>query len=77
MDAVTAFLNADMGEEIFVSMDEETADILRKASYSLTDESLHLPDSRYKLAVNALYGVPVAPKRWWLELKTYLLSVGF
>jgi hypothetical protein len=56
MDAVTAFLNADMGEEIFVSMDEETADILRKTSYSLTDKSLHLSDSRYKLAVKALYG---------------------
>ena len=77
MDAVTAFLNADMGEEIFLSMDEETASILREASSTLEDKSLHLSDSRYKLAVKALYGVPVAPKRWWLELKAYLLSIGF
>ncbi len=66
-----------MGEEIFLSMDKETASILREASSALEDKSLHLSDPRHKLAVKALNGVPVVPKRWWLELTAYLLSIGF
>ena len=46
-DFVTAFLNAEPGEEIFVSMDAETAEILREASSDLPEE-MQLTNARFK-----------------------------
>ena len=75
-DFVTAFLNAEPGEEIFVSMDAETAEILREASSDLPEE-MQLTNARFKRLAKSLYGTRIAPRRWWLELKTFLESIGF
>jgi hypothetical protein len=75
-DFVTAFLNAEPGEEIFVSMDAETAEILKEGSFDLP-ANLQLTNARFKRLAKSLYGTRIAPKRWWLELKSFLESIGF
>lgn len=63
MDAVTAFLNSDLFETIFVKKPE---------GFKQPGE-----DSEVCLLLKSLYGLKQAPKYWQDDVEEFLLSVGF
>ena len=63
LDVNNAFLQGTLTEEVYMSQPPGFVD---------TDR----PDYVCKLR-KAIYGLKQAPKAWYMELKTYLLSVGF
>lgn len=63
MDAVTAFLNSDLNEVIFVEQPEGYAEA-------------GLENKVCKL-LKSLYGLKQAPKYWQDDVKAYLISIGF
>lgn len=63
MDAVTAFLNSDLFETIFVEQP--------KGFEELGEEG------KVGMLLKSLYGLKQAPKRWQDDLKEFLVSVGF
>lgn len=63
MDAVTAFLNSDLFETIFVEQPE---------GFKEPGE-----ENKVCMLLKSLYGLKQAPKRWQDDVKEFLVSVGF
>jgi hypothetical protein len=63
LDFTTAFLNASLKETIYVQIPE---------GWTVDNKNVNC------LRLNrALYGLKQAPREWWLELSTFLSSIGY
>ena len=61
MDAVTAFLNGELNEEIYMA----------------PPESLTIPTGKVLRLLRTIYGLKQAPREWYLMIDAFLRSLGF
>ena len=85
-DIKTAFLNADLKEEIYCNPPFDMIDLLIELLKTLTDPSLieivkrqlhGLMKGSVLLFKKACYGLKQAPREWWLQLLAFLKGLGF
>jgi transposase InsO family protein len=62
VDFQTAFLNAELTEEIYLSLPRGTSDV---------------PDNHVVRLVKSLYGLKQSPNNWYIKLRTFLSTLGY
>ena len=86
LDIKTAFLNATLEEEIYISPASDLIDVMRSLKNDLTDESeiarlasqiSGLLGGGVLRLKKALYGLKQAPRQWWKELLEFFSKLGF
>ena len=86
MDIKTAFLNASLEEEIYLSPTPDLVDVMRALRDELTDGGDRARvDSQISGLLSgcvlklkkALYGLKQAPRQWWKELLEFFTHLGF
>ena len=86
LDIKTAFLNATLEEEIYISPTSDLIDVMKSLKNDLVDEgeiarlaaqiSGLLSGGVLRLK-KALYGLKQAPRQWWKELLEFFTHLGF
>ena len=86
LDIKTAFLNATLEEEIYISPTSDLIDVMRSLKDDLTDDSeiarlaaqiSGLLGGGVLRLKKALYGLKQAPRQWWKELLDFFTHLGF
>ena len=76
IDIVSAFLNGDLDENVYIKPIEGLDDFLRRYP-ELNDFGWNFDKSQLLLLVQALYGLKQSPRQWQLKVKTALKELGF
>ena len=75
LDVKTAFLYAELDEDIYIVTPEGICD--KTNPFNLSKEARRLSSGRILRLKKSLYGLKQAPRNWFQTLKQFLLDTGF
>ena len=75
LDVKTAFLYADLDEEVYIKLPAGIRD--RRNPFGLSEEALSRCRGPYLRLKKSLYGLKQAPRNWFKLLRDFLLGEGF